>query len=378
MERLTEYDVGIIGGGLAGLAASILLAKDGYSVAVFEKEAYPFHKVCGEYVSMESWNFLESLGLRLQDLNLPLIDTLHLTAPNGKEFITKLPLGGFGISRYKLDSSLAKIAVETGVHLFTNTKVTDVSFKQRHEIYFGDEMITAKACCAAYGKRSNLDLKWDRRFFKEQSHRLNNYVGIKYHVTTDREANVIGLHNFYNGYCGISKIEDDKYCLCYMTKAENLKSNNNSIKEMEHRILFQNPHLKKIFLHSKPIQGFPVTISQISFTQKSKVEKGVLVLGDAAGMITPLCGNGMSIALHTAKIASFLIIEYLQGATAHSVLGKKYEQLWSKHFGGRLRTGRMLQAFFGSNSLSNFFVGTFKTLPFLARPVIKLTHGQPF
>ena len=222
MERLTEYDVAIIGGGLAGLAASILLAKDGYSVAVFEKEAYPFHKVCGEYVSRESWNFLESLGLRLQDLNLPLIDTLHLTAPNGKEFITKLPLGGFGISRYKLDSSLAKIAVETGVHLFTNTKVTDVSFKQRHEIYFGDEMITAKACCAAYGKRSNLDLKWDRRFLKEQSHRLNNYVGIKYHVTTDREENVIGLHNFYNGYCGISKIEDDKYCLCYMTKAENL------------------------------------------------------------------------------------------------------------------------------------------------------------
>src|SRR5688500_8453100 len=112
--NLAQYDVAIIGGGLAGLAISIQLAKKNFSVVLFEKEKYPFHKVCGEYISMESWNFLESLGLSLSTFHLPRIDTLILSAPNGKSLTTKLPLGGFGISRYKIDFLLSKIAKENG------------------------------------------------------------------------------------------------------------------------------------------------------------------------------------------------------------------------------------------------------------------------
>ena len=212
-----EYDIAIIGGGLAGLAASIQLAKAGYSVLVFEKEIYPFHKVCGEYISFESWNFLKELGLDLEQLNLPVIDTLVLTAPNGKAFTARLPLGGFGISRYKLDSLLADIAKRNGVHLAEATRVDTVSFRNNFELNFRSSKISSKICCAAYGKRSNLDIKWKRHFLTAVNKRLDNYVGVKYHIKTNWNKNVIGLHNFENGYCGISKIEGDVYCLCYMT-----------------------------------------------------------------------------------------------------------------------------------------------------------------
>src|SRR6187455_493233 len=103
MQMHQQYDAAIVGGGLAGLAAAIQLSHAGHSVILFEKEKYPFHKVCGEYISLESWEFLIQLGLPLQDKNLPVIKSLFLTAPNGKSFKTKLPLGGFGISRYQLD-----------------------------------------------------------------------------------------------------------------------------------------------------------------------------------------------------------------------------------------------------------------------------------
>ena len=76
--RTNIFDIAVVGGGLAGLATSIELAKKGYTVVVLEKEKYPFHKVCGEYVSMESWNYLNSLGLDLTSFQLPRIDTLHL------------------------------------------------------------------------------------------------------------------------------------------------------------------------------------------------------------------------------------------------------------------------------------------------------------
>jgi len=58
-----EFDIAIIGGGLAGLSLSIQCANAGYRTLLFEKETYPFHKVCGEYISNESFPFLEKLGV---------------------------------------------------------------------------------------------------------------------------------------------------------------------------------------------------------------------------------------------------------------------------------------------------------------------------
>src|SRR5450432_2124413 len=82
--KLSLYDVAIVGGGLAGLSLSILLARKGFHVLVLEKETYPFHKVCGEYISMESWDFMLSLGLPLLEWPLPKLHPLYLTAPNAE------------------------------------------------------------------------------------------------------------------------------------------------------------------------------------------------------------------------------------------------------------------------------------------------------
>src|SRR5688572_33011074 len=117
------YDIAIIGGGLAGLALAIQAAGAGYQVVLFEKERYPFHKVCGEYISFESWNFLQELGVPLSDMDLPVINRVMISSPNGKYIENRLPLGGFGISRYTLDHMLAKIARREGVVLAEDTKV---------------------------------------------------------------------------------------------------------------------------------------------------------------------------------------------------------------------------------------------------------------
>ena len=86
----TQYDAGIVGGGLAGLALSIQLARQGHRVILFEKEQYPFHKVCGEYISLESWDFLTGLGVDLKSMNVPIITQLQVSAVNGKLLQQKL------------------------------------------------------------------------------------------------------------------------------------------------------------------------------------------------------------------------------------------------------------------------------------------------
>ncbi len=95
MSLQPKYDIAIAGGGLAGLALAIQCARAGYKTVLFEREKYPFHKVCGEYISLESWNFLQDLGLPLSDMQLPIINRLLISTPDGNYIETPLPLGGF-------------------------------------------------------------------------------------------------------------------------------------------------------------------------------------------------------------------------------------------------------------------------------------------
>jgi menaquinone-9 beta-reductase len=373
------YDVAIIGGGLAGLSLSIQLAKAGYRVSVFEKEKYPFHKVCGEYISFESWNFLEEMGIPLSDWNLPIIKRLQVSAPDGNSLHQDLPLGGFGISRYKLDAALAEIARAHGVSLFEQTKVSDVVFEQRQFIVqTPDFSCHAKLVCGTFGKRSNLDVKWKRAFTRKKSNKLNNYIGVKYHIQTEFPSDLIALHNFNNGYCGISQIEDNSCCLCYLTTAENLRISGNSIRNMEENILEKNPHLRKIFSNSFFLFEEPITISQISFEKKNQVENHILLIGDAAGMITPLCGNGMSMALHGSKIAFECIQQFLEGITDRHEMEQQFADLWNRQFNKRLRAGRILQGFFGSAFLTNFLIRSVGPFPGLVTWLVRKTHGEPF
>ena len=372
------YDVAIAGGGLAGLSLSIQLAGKGYRVILFEKEQYPFHKVCGEYISYESWDFLQALGIDLDALNVSHIKRLQVSAPNGKILYHDLPLGGFGISRYLLDHSLARIAASSGVKIEENTRVNDIGFDgSGFSITTTKNNYRSRIACGSFGKRSNIDIKWKRRFVTIKS-RLNNYVAVKYHVRTSFPADTIALHNFYNGYCGISKVEEGKYCLCYLTKSENLLRSDSSITVMEKNILMKNPHLKELFSHAEILYQSPLTISGISFDKKKQVERNVLMIGDAAGMITPLCGNGMSMALHGSKLAAEQIDLFLQHRLTRPQMEQQYIRRWQHEFEKRLKMGRMIQRFFGHTWLTNSFVSVAKSSPRLVNFLVKRTHGAPF
>ena len=374
-----SYDAAIIGGGLAGLALSIQLSKLGYSVVLFEKEKYPFHKVCGEYISRESWDFLERLGIDLKSLDVSTISHLQISSVNGKILEQKLPLGGFGISRFRLDHELSKIARDAGVIIEEETKVTDVVFDQLNFIInAGHNVYKVKLAFGSFGKRSNLDIKWRRGFVTAQKNKLNNYIGVKYHIRSGFPSNTIALHSFPGGYCGIVKIEADKYNLCYLTTAGNLIACGNNIKEMERTILAKNPHLKKIWEESVFLDDTQSTISQISFDKKSQVEEHMLMIGDAAGMITPLCGNGMSMALHGSKLACEEAVHFLHGQITRDEMENNYTMQWQHHFAGRLKSGRMIQRLFGNNPATNLIIGLARVFPSISRFVIKQTHGKPF
>ena len=379
MSGNSTYDVVIIGGGLAGLSAAILLARKRHKVLVLEKEAYPKHKVCGEYISMESKPFLERLGLPISDMHLPVISKLQVTDTSGNEVNAPLPQGGFGISRYKLDAALAALAENEGAVILTKTKAENVQWQNGSFcVTAKDQSFIARVVLGTWGKRSNIDVKWQRPFLNETRKALNNYIAVKYHIIYPWPSDVVGLHNFKDGYCGVSQIEEGKTCMCYLTTAAALHNSANDIKKFERETVMKNPSLHRIFTGARFLYESPVTISQVSFGKKAQVEEHVLLLGDAAGMITPLCGNGMSMAFHAAKIAADVSDEFLSERITRDEMEKTYIAAWKKTFSSRISLGRFVQGNFGKEHITSMFLRTANAFPFFRKALIKGTSGQPF
>jgi flavin-dependent dehydrogenase len=104
----------------------------------------------------------------------------------------------------------------------------------------------------------------------------------------------------------------------------------------------------------------------------------MLMLGDAAGMITPLCGNGMAMAIHSAKLASELVTDFCRSKISRQALEKNYATTWNNQFAGRLWFGRQVQRLFGSEFASNISINLAVHSKFIAHQIIKRTHGTVF
>jgi flavin-dependent dehydrogenase len=366
-------DVVIIGGGLAGLTCGIHLSKMKLQVILIEKNEFPKHKVCGEYVSNEIKPYLDWLDLKIQDLDPATITKLEFSTTNGKKIECDLPLGGFGISRYMFDYHLYQKAIENGCEIILDT-VEDIRFEDDlFAISTSDaRLFTSKIAIGAFGKRSNFDLKLKREFILKKA----PWLAVKGHYKGEFPNDLVGLYNFDGGYCGVSKVENDIINICYLVNYDSFKKHKN-IDDFQVNVLYKNPHLKEFFTNSIPMFDKPLTISQISFEEKTAIENHILMVGDSAGLIQPLCGNGMAMAIHSAKIASELIVDfYVNKIKSRQELEEKYIELWNYNFKKRLKTGRFLASLLQNKNRSAFVMRLLMQFPFLLPKIIKRTHGK--
>ena len=368
-----QPDVIIIGGGLAGLTAAIHLASKKMKVRVYEKETYPHHKVCGEYLSKEILPYLNSLGIDFKRSGPIEIDTLNYSDNAGKSLISHLPLGGLGISRFELDNVLYRFALDKGVEVCHDI-ITSVEFKNNGFLVKDSlEVVNSSFVLGAYGKRSLLDKKLNRDFIFRKS----GWLAVKGHYTNDSyPLNTVSLHNFKGGYCGLSKTESGAVNVCYLTSYRSFKEYKNP-EDFKNEVLSQNPHLLEFFRNSSPLFPKDLTIAQISFDKKRQVDGHVLMIGDAAGLIHPLCGNGMAMAIHSAKLASESILEnFNEGYFNRKNIERRYIKTWKKNFSGRLRMGRALQMILLNSRLTGISQKIITKFPYLLPAIIKRTHGN--
>ncbi len=368
-----KYQVIIIGGGLAGLVSAVHLSKQNIKVLLIEKNSYPRHKVCGEYISNEVLPYLHRLGFNPFVHSAKKIETLTISNAKSKAVSCQLPLGGFGISRYCIDSELLKLAKASGTEILQDA-VSEIQFLD--DVFqvetSQDQTYQADYVIGAYGKRSNIDKHLSRRFIKKSS----PYLAVKAHYQGDFPENEVHLHNFDGGYCGLSKVESEHINVCYITDYKSFKKYKN-IEMFQDKVMSQNTYLKNVFSKYKMVFEKPLTISQISFESKCAVHDHILMCGDSAGMIHPLAGNGMSMAIKAAEIASNHILKMMDGAIgSREELEESYEKAWNQEFKTRINTGLVISKLFKMTMITDILISFIRVFPFLLPLIIKQTHGR--
>lgn len=367
-------DILIIGGGLAGLTAALHLQRGGLEVILVEKQAYPFHRVCGEYVSNEVLPYLQWLGADPLSCHPEIITRMQFSAQSGKSVMAELPLGGFGLSRFRLDELLYQLFVARGGQVIRD-KVTGLSQQGKGFLAHTLEgrQLSAVHVIGAWGKRSRLDHQLNRKFIQRRS----PVLAVKGHYSGTFPCGLVALHHFRGGYCGVSKIEDGKLNICYLADYASFRSYKNS-RRYEQEVLCRNPQLEQVFAHAVPLFEQPLTISQLSFGTRQAVTDHVLLAGDSAGLIHPLCGNGMGMAIHSAKLCAELLLALFSGEIRDSAqLEGLYTKAWKENFSQRMTMGGLLAAVLRREKLTRLVMAGLVFMPAVLPALIRRTHGKP-
>ena len=346
------FDVAIIGGGIAGCAAAIQLARKNLRVVLCEAKSYPHHKVCGEFLSPECRILLDDLGLTaaIESVKPAAIHTVAIIAPNGTSWQTKLPDTAMGLSRYTLDSLMAAQALACGVDFRDLTTVTQVqgsldnTFKLDIRTATQHDSIRARAVVGAHGKRSAIDRGLNRPFLKAPQ----PFVGLKAHFYGPPLPGRIHLHTFPGGYCGLSEIENGQVNVCLLVRQEVFErtcaASPTAITGFIDWMKTQNPALGAWLSAAQPVYEPWISIAQVPFVDKQTIVNDILMVGDSAGLIAPVAGDGMGMALQASFMASRLLSAYLSGQISAERLRSHYHAQWWAAFRLRLRLSRLLQA----------------------------------
>ena len=294
----------ILGGGVAGYAASIALARKGRHVTLIERESAPRHKVCGEFLSGEALEDLHLLGIDPISLGAVPINKVRLAAAR-RAAEAPLPFPAASLTRKALDTALLAAAVDAGVHVMQGRSVQSLS-RATADLWQAklDDGTTheAPAMFLATGKH---DLRGHSR--PKDPHQ---WVAFKMYyrlsaAQTAELADASELTLYAGGYGGIQPVEDGIANFCCVVKRSYFARAGLRWEGLLAKMQKDCPHLAMRLNGAEPLLSKPITVTHIPYGYlRRTTEDGLYCIGDQAAVIPSFTGDGISIALHTARRAA--------------------------------------------------------------------------
>jgi flavin-dependent dehydrogenase len=304
-----RYDVAVIGGGPAGSTLAALLARRGVSVALLDRDEFPRDKLCGEFLSYDALPVLERLGIGLDGA-----PAIHLCRVISRRSVYEFefPHAARGVSRMLLDATLFGAATAAGAAGFSGWTATALR-PGAVEVERGGEQraIEARVIAGAWGRWGRFDTLLGRSFVRDRSHR--NFGFKRHYRSPAPRLDSIDLHSFSRGYLGVSPIEGGLVNICGLVHARRLAGHKGRWQAFVDEIRREEPPLDRMYAAHEPAQEGFLSSEPVIFRARSPVERGVILVGDASGVVDPLTGNGMAMAIQSALVAAPFIVRMLGG-----------------------------------------------------------------
>lgn len=378
-------DAVVIGGGIAGCSLAKQLADLGWRTSLLDRQVFPRHKPCGEFLSPESQEMLSKLGLGnvMESLQPQLISKARLIFERGGSVEVPLPGTAWGISRYKLDVALHEAIIQAGVIIRTGMQVIsikqhgegyEVKIKQRGEV----EVIQARTVYAAWGSHRHASMFVEPYKSNTTDSSMASYVGIKSHYSGMDHELVTELFFVKGGYVGISPVENGYSNVAALLDKEVVKGSGTTVPAILEAASRENTQLVERMKHAVPVEGTQVSIAPVHLSLRPLAWHVIPHLGDAAVVIPPLCGDGMSIALRSSFLCSALADRYLRGEISLYQWQEDYTQAMNHEFCGLIRRGRLAHNLCSIPKLTRWFPSAVRLCPPLGMFLVKATRLKPY
>jgi len=337
-DPFVEVDVAVIGAGPAGSTLAALLASRGVSVALIDRDAFPRDKLCGEFLSYDALPIIDLLGVDVSDA--PQVSHCRVVSRHAAyEF--DLPHAARGVSRMTLDDRLFRAAVRSGATPVTET-VTSLG------------SIRAKVVAGAWGRWGRFDTQLGRGFVRDRAHRNFGFKRHYHGPATD----VIELHSFRRGYLGVNSVDGGVVNICGLVHASRLAGHKGRWGAFVETIRAEEPTLDALYAAHEPAQEQFLSSEPVIFRARSAVEAGIFMVGDASGVIDPLTGNGMAMAMQSALLAAPLILRLLQSPADRPRIERAYRERHRAMFASRIRWSRTVARLLSNPALLDLALRT--------------------
>ncbi|MBI3271277.1 MAG: FAD-dependent monooxygenase [Planctomycetes bacterium] len=386
------FDVVVVGGGPGGTAAGAFLAREGFSVLVLERAAYPRPRLCGEFLSPEARGPLARLGVldRVLAAGAPPVTGALLSDPAGRyatvDFARVAGVGGpgLGVQRMLLDTLLAAHAREVGAEVREEFAVASVTIEGPARLVVrgrptgaaggaqggaAEEVFRARVVVGADG-RSSLCAA-DR---EEARRRAVPHFGIKAHFGGVEElSGRVEIHVYPGGYGGLVAVSGGVVNGCFLVKAPALKAARGDLDRVLSEVVCANPVMRRRMAGATRVDAW-VSTGPLAYLAGRRPLPGTLLVGDAAGFIDPFTGEGMAMALRGAEVAARHVAAAVRAGGVTPELAGAYQAERRSEFRRRLFVARLLRAVATRPRVARVAVPMLARVPALGRLLVGATR----
>lgn len=363
----TRFDAIAIGGGLAGAAFALELARNGVRVLVLERTREATLKVCGDFLSAEAIDLLAYLGLDVAAQGASPVERLTL-ASGQRAAHAGLPFRAAGLSRLLLDETLLRLAERAGAVIERGVGVTGlIPGPPGVVVEAGGMRCAASAVCLATGKHNVRG--WPRSAGAVTAFKM------QFALTPAARADLCGrvqLVLFDGGYAGASMVEGDLATVCWQLDADALERVGSDWRGQLDVISAHSAMLGDLLAGARPVTQRPAAIAGLPFgyVRRSAIGPSVYAAGDQLAVIPAFTGDGTSIALASGIGA------------AHAILAGEGADAFQARFASSLRRqfalAKTVSALFRAWPTRHAAVGAMALFPAIATSLARATRlGGP-